>query len=126
MDTDSIGVITDNVAGDEAAGFSEELKKQIDEKLAESSRTGKTMSKNQAARQLRQPEEGLLLLYPISRYSNPRDDGASSGNRRALFNKPDGPDAADIVGIAISFPQSKQPQQLEAYLEGTVGWRPVE
>jgi hypothetical protein len=126
LDTDSLGVITDNVAGDEAAGFGEELKKQVDEKLAESNRTGKTLSRNQAARQFRQPEEGLLLLYPISRHSNPRDDGASGGNRRALFEKPDGPDAADIVGVAISFPQSRQPQQLEAYLEGTVGWRPVE
>lgn len=126
LDTDSLGVITDNVAGDEATGFDEELKKKIEEKLADSSRAGKALSRNQAARMFRQPEEGLLLLYPISRHSNPRDDGVLGGNRRALFEEPDGSAAADIVGIAISFPWSRQPQQLDAYLEGTVRWRPVE
>jgi len=30
------------------------------------------------------------------------------------------------VGLAISFPDSRQPQQVEAYLEGTVRWTPVE
>ena len=126
LDTDSLGVITDNVAGDEAAGFSDDQLKQVEEKMEESKRAGKTLSRNQAARQLRQPEEGLLLLYPISRQSNPRQEGTSTGNRRALFENPSGPDATDIVGIAFSFPSSRRPQQIEAYLEGTVRWKPVE
>lgn len=126
LETDSLGVITDNVAGDEAAGFDSELQKQVDERLEEARAAGRTLSRNQAARQLRPPEEGLLLLYPISRRSNPREDGSSTGNRRVLFNDPEGPDATDIVGLALSFPSSRQPQQVEAYLEGTVKWKPVE
>ena len=38
----------------------------------------------------------------------------------------DDPRARDLIGLAVSFPQSAYPQQVEAYLEGTVGWRPVE
>lgn len=100
--TDSVGVIVD--PEDEAIGLQTDLR-------------------GKAARQLRPAEEGLLLLYPISRYSG---QGSTGGNRQALFDNPDEPRARDLVGLAISFPESRQPQRVEAYLESTVGWRPVE
>lgn len=101
--TDSLGVITD--PEDEAIGLA-------------------TEKRGREARAQRPPAEGLLLLYPISRYSG--RDLEAGGNRRAIYDDPSGPQARDLVGLAISFPQSKQPQRVEAYMQGTVGWRPVE
>ena len=126
QETDSLGVITDNIAGDEAAGFGEEPLREIETRLEAARQSGKSLSRNQAARQIRPAESGLLLLYPISRYSGPRDEGGTPGNRRPLFDRPDGPDACDLIAIALSLPESRRPQPVEAYLEGTVGWRPVE
>jgi hypothetical protein len=81
----------------------------------------KTELRGKAARRLRPAEEGLLILYPISRHS--RSEG---GNRRPLYENPNDPLARDLVGLALSFPQARQPQPVEAYLEGTAGWRPVD
>lgn len=85
-------------------------------------------TENRAARFSRSPEEGLLLLYPISRYSgyDLRDPARPPGNREPLYENPDDPRSRDLVGLAISFPESEHAQQVEAYLEGTAGWRPVE
>jgi len=83
-----------------------------------------TDKRGREARMERPPEEGLLLLYPISRWSG--RDAPGGSNRQRLFDDPDGPQARDLVGLAISFPRSNQQQQVAAYLEGTVGWRPVE
>lgn len=116
-DTDSLGVITS--PGDEAIGLSEEARTRMEEYLAAGER-----SENVAARRARPPEEGLLLIYPISRMSG--HDAEGGGVRRPLYDDPRDPRAKDLVAIAISFPHSNQPQQLEAYLEGTVRWRPVE
>jgi len=102
-ETDSLGVIVD--PEDEAIGLS-------------------TTERGRNARGLRSAEQGLLLLYPISRYSG--YDIQEGGNRRPLFDNPDGPSARDLVGWAISFPRSNQPERIEAFLEGTAGWRPVE
>lgn len=101
--TDSVGVIVD--PEDEAIALP-------------------TDKRGRDARAERPPEEGLLLLYPISRWSG--HDAADGGNRQRLFENPDGPQARDLVGLAISFPRSNQPQSIDAYLEGSVGWRPVE
>src|SRR3569833_3497697 len=53
-------------------------------------------------------------------------NASEGGNRRRLFENPEGPQARDLVGLAISFPKSNQPQSVQAYLQGTVGWRPIE
>ncbi len=103
-ETDSVGVIVD--PEDEAVGL-----------------TTETNVRGHDARLLRPSEEGLLLLYPISRRSG---QGLKGGSRRPLYENADGPSARDLVGLAISFPKSRQPEQVEAYLEGTVGWRPIE
>jgi hypothetical protein len=121
-DTDSLGVITS--PGDEAVSLTRELQTQADELVAAAQAEGNTKSVNSAAREVRPATNGLLLLYPISRHSG--NDAEPGGVRRPLFDDPSGPLARDLVGLAISFPRSEQPQVVEAFLEGTVRWRPVE
>lgn len=83
-----------------------------------------TDKRGRDARAERSAQEGLLLLYPISRYSGYKIPEGQ--NRRQLFDDPDGPLARDLVGLAISFPRSNLSVNVEAYLEGSVGWRPIE
>jgi hypothetical protein len=116
-ETDSLGVITS--PGDEAVGLSEEGKRKMETLRSEGE------GENRAARQARHAAEGLLLLYPISKSSG--NDLPGTGNRRRLFSDPQDARARDLVGLAISFPKSDQPEAgVDAYLEGSVGWRPVE
>jgi hypothetical protein len=115
-DTDSLGVITS--PGDEAAGLSPDALVRMAEFRASGG------SENLAARRARPSGEGLLLLYPISRRSGA--DPNQAGPRRALFDDPSDPRVRDLVGLAISFPESSHPQQVDAYMVGTAGWRPVE
>jgi hypothetical protein len=120
-DTDSVGVVTST--GDEAVGLSPEELEDANAKVAEAEAKGEKRALNTAARSSRSPKSGLLLLYPISRFSG-QEMGASS-SRRPLYDNPADPNARDLVGIALSFPQSRQPQMVQAYMEGTVGWRPI-
>lgn len=120
-ETDSVGVITS--PGDEMVGLSQDLREQASMLVQAAQAEGKTKSENSAAREVRPATDGVLLLYPISRFSG--NDLSEGGGRRPLFENPNGPQARDIVGLALSFPKSNQPQGVEAFLEGTVGWRPV-
>jgi len=115
-DTDSVGVITS--PGDEAIGLGPEALARMQEYMQQG------VSDNPAARRARPPQEGLILLYPISKHSG--FDLEMGSIRRPLYANVEDPRARDLIGMAISFPQSAHPQQVEAYLEGTVGWRPVE
>lgn len=115
-DTDSVGVITS--PGDEAAGLSQDAEARMQEYLQQDE------TENRAARRARPPQEGLIMLYPISRFSG--NDLTPGAIRQPLYDNPADPRARDLVGLAISFPQSDHAQHVEAYLEGTVGWRPVE
>ncbi|HMO50670.1 MAG TPA: Z1 domain-containing protein [Kiritimatiellia bacterium] len=119
--TDSVGVITGS--GDEAVGLSQELRNHADALIGAALAEGKTKSENSAAREVRPATNGLLLLFPISRYSG---GGSTEGGRRPLYDDPDGPLARDLVGLALSFPRSNQPQTVEAFIQGSVGWRPLE
>lgn len=121
-ETDSLGVITS--PGDESVGLPQQLKKRARDHAFAERAAGRTKSDNSAAREVRPAEEGLLLIYPISRFSG--FDSVPGDNRRPLYDEPAGPLARDLVGLAISFPKSNRPHQVEAYLEGTVRWRPVE
>ena len=123
-ETDSVGIVTS--PGDEAVGLSDALRQQAADLIAAAVAEGKKKAENPAAREVRPPDEGLLLLYPISRNSGRGRDRAEGGNRRPLYDNPDDPRAHDLVGVAISFAKSLQPQPVEAYLQGTVGWRPIE
>jgi hypothetical protein len=117
-ESESVGVIT--TPGDEAVGLSAGLLEKA--RILEAAGA----SENRAARQVRPPEDGLLLLYPISRQSG--HDTEPEGNRRPLFENPADPLARDLVGLAISFPDSRQSQVgVDAeFVEGSVGWRPIE
>ncbi len=68
-----------------------------------------------ALRHQRNPAHGLLLIYPISPYSSPRND---EGDRIPLFDHPE--NACTVVGIAISFPFSDSAATIE-YVVGSVG-----
>jgi hypothetical protein len=118
QETDSLGVITD--PDDESVGLSLDAVERMNRFLEEGKKSG------HAAREARSPEEGLLMLYPISRNSGYKLRAGQRDIRRPLYENPDDSRARDLIGLAISFPRSRQPQQVMAYLEGSVGWRPVE
>jgi hypothetical protein len=114
-DPDSLGVITS--PGDETVGLAPEQREQVERQSRESG-TGL----NPATREVRDPSEGLLLIYPISRHSG--QEFAPTAARRRLFDDPDDPLARDVVGIALSFPRSMNQQRVRGYSVGTAGWRP--
>ncbi len=116
-DPDSIGVLTE--PGDELIGLS-------DDAVAEAQSLQATMGVgiNPAARHVRNPTDGLLLIYPISRHSG---QSRNSETRRPLFENMSDPNIGDIIGIALSFPYSENAQQVFGqYTVGTPGWRPME
>ncbi len=116
--TYSLGVITS--PGDEKTGLSEEALDRYNEiRLA-----SKDIGENRAVRRARPAEEGLLLIYPISRNSQPEERYSSS--RERLYEDPSSSDVRDLIGLAISFPFSAQPHPVQAYLEGNVRWRPFD
>ncbi|MCX6750695.1 MAG: Z1 domain-containing protein [Candidatus Pacearchaeota archaeon] len=102
--------------GDELKGLSSDQIKEVEKYVAD----GK--QKNNAARLVRDPSEGLILLYPISKYSKPE---VNNKNRIPLYEDPKDPLAKNLIGIAISFPyNSKVSQDTQKYIEGTVSsWR---
>jgi hypothetical protein len=121
-ETDSLGVITGS--GDEATGLTPDLRAQAAALIQRAQAEGKTKSENSAAREVRPATDALLMLFPISRHSG--SEANEGSGRRPMFENPNGPLARDLVGLAISFPKSNRPQRVEAYLQGSVGWRPVE
>jgi hypothetical protein len=113
--TDRLGVISDSK--DEAVGFTADQRNKMEDAIA----TG--MKNRKAARAQRPKEEGLLLLYPISRYSGYDMPPEGEGNRIRLFTNPDDPNACDLLGLAFSFPKSEHPQPVVEYISGTVEGR---
>jgi len=116
-ETDSIGVLTS--PRDELVGLSREERQEAD-RLVQSPAESKINSLQAAARKVRHKTNGLLLLYPISRYSKA---SPSYPNRRPLFSNPNSSDACNLVGMALSFPKAEQAQHVIAYSVGSVGWR---
>lgn len=101
--------------GDEAIGLTRE---QLEASRAEALQTGDFP---QALRRQRSRREGLLLLYPISPYSRPRNDAES---RQPLFDDPDR-DGCTVLGVAIVFPVSESAATIE-YVVGSAGGTPGE
>ena len=97
-DSSSLGVIVD--PEDEAVGL-------------DTTRRGKD------ARAERPSRQGVLLLYPISRWSG--YEASEGSNRQRLFDDPGSPLARDLVGIALSLPQSARAVVVERYVQGTAG-----
>jgi len=97
--------------GDELIDFSTEQRKEVNDLV-----TSIKLQKNNAARLVRDPSEGLILLYPISKNSKPK-----SKNRIPLYENPKDTLARNLIGIAISFPEkSKVSHSDQKYIIGTV------
>lgn len=106
----SCGVITDK--NDELYGLSAQQIAQAEEQWND----GMAPTRAHAFRQQRPPEEGLLLIYPISKYSQPRSVAAGRQQRRQpLFADPDA--GVNVIGYALSFPYSDSAATVE-YLAG--------
>ncbi len=116
--TYSLGVITS--PGDEKIDLSE----ASIERYNEIRQTQPDIGEKRAIRRARPPEYGLLLIYPISRNSRP--EVRYEGKREPLYADPSDTDAKDLLALAISFPFTSQPHPVQAYLEGTVKWRPYD
>jgi hypothetical protein len=115
--SNSLGVIT--TAGDEAIGLTETQLEAAQKRVADGEKT-----LNRAARLTRDSASGLLLLYPISRYSG-RDGSELGSAREPLFADPDGGDARDLIGVAVSFPKAAKDSPAQSYIEGTARWKAV-
>lgn len=73
-----------------------------------------------ASRRVRSSEQGLIMLYPISKYSAPK---GGNSNRGPLFDDPEHPQSRDLIGLAVSFPRSASAIP-ESYIHGQrPGWR---
>jgi hypothetical protein len=114
-DLDSLGVITS--PGDETLDLdTEELVK-----LEEFRATNPKVGINPAARSVRDPTKGLLLIYPVSKYSG-REIKIDS-KRTELFKDPDQLGVNNLIGLALSFPfSSREFGKKDDYVFGTVPW----
>jgi hypothetical protein len=117
-DRNSIGVLTNPARktgpirqGDEEIGLTDEQIKDARQAFAD--RAFEKIRKALLAE--RTPEEGLLVVYPISRFSRPQP---GSTDRLDLFEDPNGA-AQDVIGIAIGFPPSDSGATIE-YVTGSV------
>lgn len=107
----SCGVITDK--DDETHGLTVE---QV-EGAEEAYKDGQFPTRAHAIRAQRPPSEGLLLIYPISKYSQPRKTNNPDRQqlRMALFDDPD--QGVNVMGYALSFPYSESAATVE-YISG--------
>jgi hypothetical protein len=98
--------------GDEEIGLSEEQRADA--------RNDYTLERypdlGSALRAKRDPREGLLLLYPISKWSRPR---SNSTTRQPLFDDPV-KEGCTVIGMALALPSSNSAATIE-YIVGSVG-----
>lgn len=114
----SLGVITS--PGDETAGLTAEQNERVQQRVEFS---GREIGINPAAREERSPQNGLLLIYPVSRYSGYSLPLVGSQTRKRIYINPEDPLARDIICLAISFPKSDNAVSVSGvYVVGTVGW----
>lgn len=116
-DKDSIGALVSPArtsgaaSGDEEVGLAPEKVEASRQAYAR----GGFRTIGHALRRERDPEEGLLLVYPISRYSRP---GPSARKRKRLFDRPE--EGVTVIGVALVFPYSTTSATIE-YFAGSVG-----
>ena len=116
----SLGVITS--PGDETIGFSEEMRKSLDD----IQQKYKIKGINPASRLVRSPKNGLIIIYPISKFSGYNLDSSTNKRmlRRKLFEDPNDIKSENIMGMALSFPKSEKSISISKdYLIGTAGWQ---
>ncbi len=116
-DPDSLGIITN--PGDEEIGLTGEQLERASE-LQQS--TGQAA--NPVSRLVRPATDGLLIIYPVSRFSGYERQPRQS--RRRMYDDPNGSNSRDVICYAISFPKSDSAQVIRGeYVLGTVDWRPL-
>lgn len=114
----SLGVITS--PGDETTGLTPEQRDRVKQKIYAS---GNEIGLNPAAREERSPRSGLLLIYPVSRFSGYNLPPDGSQTRKRIYSHPEDPLSIDIICLAISFPKSDRAVSVSGeYVVGTVGW----
>jgi hypothetical protein len=95
--------------GDEEVGLTRE------QQVQSRSRVSPDLPLGEALHSERNPAEGLLLIYPVSKRARPRGD---SGARIPLFENPER-DGRTVIGVALVFPTSRSDATIE-YVEGSV------
>lgn len=116
---DSLGVITS--PRDECIGLEPDALEKLEERMRSLRIAGKKRAVNVEARLLRSPQCGLLLLYPISKASG--HEKKPNDARRPLYDDPDHRSARDLIGFAVSFPQSRE-RVSHQFAIGTVPYAP--
>ncbi|MBV6390969.1 MAG: hypothetical protein KPEEDBHJ_00173 [Anaerolineales bacterium] len=116
-DPDSLGIITN--PGDEEIGLTSE---QLEQAAALQQSTGQAA--NPVSRLVRPATDGLLIIYPVSRFSG--YERVPRQSRRRMYEDPNGSNSRDVICYAISFPKSDNAQVIRGeYVLGTVDWRPL-
>jgi len=105
-DPTSLGVITDPT--DELYGLSKDDIADAEERAVNLD----FPTRGKAYRSKRDPQEGLLLIYPISKNSVA---GRNAKNRIPLFE--DSEERRTVIGYAVSFPFSRSPATV-TYIQG--------
>jgi Z1 domain len=114
-DRSSIGVLTNPARKDGAMHQGEEEIGLSDEQILAARRAfadGEYERIRTAVLAQRPPQQGLIVLYPISRNSQPRTE-----DRVALFDQPG--QGQDVIGVAIGFPPSESEATIE-YVTGSI------
>ncbi len=125
----SIGTLNNPISsagrGDEDLGISEE-----DRNAAREAAKVPGGSYPRELRERRSPEEGLLLIYPISQYSKPQMRAGKAGEpprpsdgKQSLFADPER--GCTVIGIAASLPHSASAAALGEYVVGSAGAAPA-
>ncbi len=117
-DPTSIGVLTNPAKksgpfhqGDEEIGLSDEQIQTARQELSED----QFDSIREALLARRPTTQGLLVIYPISRYSKKR---TNSTDRIDLFENPEA-EGESVIGLALAFPPSESAATIE-YVAGSV------
>jgi len=118
-DPDSLGVITS--PRDETLDLDEVEFTKLNQYRADHPNIGI----NPAARAVRNSRKGLLLIYPVSKYSG--HELTVEANRTSLFDDPNDSNVNNIICLAISFPMTTiEFGSNRTYVVGTVPWSEYE
>jgi len=118
-DPDSLGVITS--PGDETLDLEEDEIAKLNQYRVDHPKIGI----NPTARAVRDHRKGLLLIYPVSKYSG--QEVSVGTNRTSLYDDPNGPNAEHVICFAVSFPFTlNEYGQNRTYIVGTVPWSEYE
>jgi Z1 domain len=118
INSSSLGTIMSD--GDEEIKLPKEKVKEIKERLKgkERNEEEEKVTLGEELRKLRSPNEGVLLIYPISKYSGHDSRTMGSDTRTMIFKDP--LEGEHIIGLAFIFPPSESSDAQE-YITGSIG-----